>query len=167
MILRDTNCMWGVVPGTEGGVFNEMIHFILHRVYTYNCLVYMHIRQYVSIQINVYVYICCTAAWVSSMGIFVVQSPTCVRLWPHGLQHARFSCPSPSPEVCSNSRPTSLHRGFPGGASDKEPASAGDIRDVGSTPGLGRLPWRRARQPNPVFLSRESHGQRSLEGYSP
>ena len=24
-------------------------------------------------------------------------------LWPHGLQHARFPCPSPSPRACSNS----------------------------------------------------------------
>ena len=24
-------------------------------------------------------------------------------LWPHGLQHARLSCPSPSPRACSNS----------------------------------------------------------------
>ena len=24
-------------------------------------------------------------------------------LWPHGLQHARLPCPSPSPRVCSNS----------------------------------------------------------------
>ena len=28
-------------------------------------------------------------------------------------------------------------------------------------------PWRRAWQPTPVFLPGESHGQRSLEGYSP
>ena len=27
-------------------------------------------------------------------------------LWPHGLQHARLPCPSPSPWVCSNSCPT-------------------------------------------------------------
>ena len=27
--------------------------------------------------------------------------------------------------------------------------------------------WRRAWQPTPVFLPGESHGQRSLEGYSP
>ena len=27
------------------------------------------------------------------------------------------------------------------------------------------LPWRRAWQPTPVFLSGESHGQRSLEGH--
>ena len=26
-------------------------------------------------------------------------------LWRHGLQHARLPCPSPSPEVCSNSWP--------------------------------------------------------------
>ena len=26
-------------------------------------------------------------------------------LWPHGLQHARLPCPSPSPRVCSNSCP--------------------------------------------------------------
>ena len=24
-------------------------------------------------------------------------------LWPHGLQHSRFPCPSPTPGVCSNS----------------------------------------------------------------
>ena len=28
-------------------------------------------------------------------------------------------------------------------------------------------PWRRKWQPTPVFLPRESHGQRSLVGYSP
>ena len=28
-------------------------------------------------------------------------------LWPHGLQHARFPCPSPSPGVFSNSCPLS------------------------------------------------------------
>jgi len=37
------------------------------------------------------------------------------------------------------------------------PAKAEDLRDVGSIPGLGRAPWRRARQPTPVFLPGESH----------
>ena len=31
---------------------------------------------------------------------------------------------------------------------------------------LGKIPWRRARQPTPVFLPGESRGQRSLAGYS-
>ena len=29
------------------------------------------------------------------------------------------------------------------------------------------IPWRREWQPTPVFLPGESHGQRSLAGYSP
>ena len=28
-------------------------------------------------------------------------------LWPHGLQHARLRCPSPTPGACSNSYPSS------------------------------------------------------------
>ena len=28
-------------------------------------------------------------------------------LWPHGLQHSRFPCPSPAPGACSNSCPLS------------------------------------------------------------
>ena len=34
-------------------------------------------------------------------------------------------------------------------------------------PWIGENPWRRAWQPTPVFLNGESHGQRSLVGYSP
>ena len=30
-----------------------------------------------------------------------------------------------------------------------------------------KIPWRRAWQATPVFLPSESHGQRSLAGYSP
>ena len=34
-------------------------------------------------------------------------------------------------------------------------------------PWVGKILWRRKRQPTPVFLSGQSHGQRSLAGYSP
>ena len=34
-------------------------------------------------------------------------------------------------------------------------------------PLVGKIPWRRAWQPIPVFLPRDSHRQRSLVGYSP
>ena len=37
----------------------------------------------------------------------------------------------------------------------------------GWNPWVRKIPWRRAWQPNPVFLPGESHGQRSLAGYSP
>ena len=54
------------------------------------------------------------------------------------------------------------------------PAKAGDIRDLswrhkrlGFDPWVRKIPWRRAWQPTPVFSPGESHGQRSLVGYSP
>ena len=34
-------------------------------------------------------------------------------------------------------------------------------------PWVGKIPWRRERQPTRVFLRGEIHGQRSLAGYSP
>ena len=34
-------------------------------------------------------------------------------------------------------------------------------------PWVGKIPWRRAWQPTPVFLPGECNGQRSLVGYSP
>ena len=34
-------------------------------------------------------------------------------------------------------------------------------------PWVGKIPWRRAWQPTSVFLPGESHGQKSLVGYSP
>ena len=44
------------------------------------------------------------------------------------------------------------------------PANAGD---AGSILGLGKIPQKRKWQPTPVFLPGNSHGQRSLAGYSP
>ena len=35
------------------------------------------------------------------------------------------------------------------------------------SPWVRKIPWRRAWQPAPVFLPGDSHGQRSLAGYSP
>ena len=34
-------------------------------------------------------------------------------------------------------------------------------------PRFRKIPWRKEWQPTPIFLPRESHGQRSLTGYSP
>ena len=57
---------------------------------------------------------------------------------------------------------------FPGDASGKEPACQwGRHKRHWFNPWMGKIPWRRTWQPSPVFLPRESHGQRSLLGYSP
>ena len=45
--------------------------------------------------------------------------------------------------------------------------SACNIGDLGSIPGVGKIPWRREWQPTPVFLPGEFNGQRSPVGYCP
>ena len=58
--------------------------------------------------------------------------------------------------------------GFPGDLVVKNtPANAGDTRDAGSILGSGRSPGGGNGNPLRYFLPGESHGQRSLEGYSP
>ena len=58
--------------------------------------------------------------------------------------------------------------GFLVGASGKEPACKWRRhKRHGFNPWVRKIPWRRAWQPTPVFLPGESHGQRSLVGYSP
>ena len=59
-------------------------------------------------------------------------------------------------------------RASQGALAAKNPlANAGNIKNSGLIPGLRRFPWRRPWQRTPVFLPRESHGQRNLAGYSP
>ena len=58
--------------------------------------------------------------------------------------------------------------GFPSGASGKEPTcQCKRCWTRRFHPWVGNIPWRRAWQPTPVFFPGESHGQRSLVGYSP
>ena len=57
--------------------------------------------------------------------------------------------------------------GFPGRASGKEPACQCKwCKRCSFHPQVVKIPWKRAWQSTPVFLPRESYGQRSLAGYS-
>ena len=56
-----------------------------------------------------------------------------------------------------------MTQGTEGSVVQNPPVSVGDR---GSTPGLGRFPWRRKRQPNPVDWE-ISWRQKSQAGYSP
>ena len=47
------------------------------------------------------------------------------------------------------------------------PASVEGLKRRRFDPWVGKISWRWAWQPTPVFLPGESHGQRSLVGYSP
>ena len=42
-----------------------------------------------------------------------------------------------------------------------------EMQETQVPPRVRKIPWRRKRQPTPVFFPGESHGQRRLAGYSP
>ena len=46
------------------------------------------------------------------------------------------------------------------------PANAEDTKRCVFDPWVGKIPWRRKWQSTPVFMPGESHGQRSLAGYT-
>ena len=57
---------------------------------------------------------------------------------------------------------------FPGDSSGKEPTcQLKRHKRHGFSPWVRKIPWRRAWQPTPVVTPGESHGQRSLAGFSP
>ena len=58
--------------------------------------------------------------------------------------------------------------GFPDSSAGKESAcNAGNLGlKPGFDPWIGKIPWRRAWGPTPVFLPEESHGQRSWRAAS-
>ena len=74
----------------------------------------------------------------------------------------------PNTHPCRDSSSLSFtYRGFSGGTSGKEPASqCRRLRRCEFHPWVGKIPWKRAWQPIPVFLPGESHGQRRLTGCS-
>ena len=55
--------------------------------------------------------------------------------------------------------------GFPGSSESK--ASACNMRDLGFSPWVGKIPWRRKWQPTPAHLPGKFHGWRRLVDQSP
>ena len=61
-----------------------------------------------------------------------------------------------------------LYGGFPGGIKAKESVcQCRRYKRCSFNPWVGKIPWRRKWQPTPVLLLGQSHGLRSLAGYSP
>ena len=89
---------------------------------------------------------------------------TQLKSWELGLK-LKLSLKSKSVSICPSFH---SYMAFPGGTSGKEPAcQCRRHKRRGFDPWVGTIPWRRKWQPTPVFLAGESHGQRSLKGYSP
>ena len=96
------------------------------------------------------------------------RQPRNVRdLWNHGLILSEPSCPQVLIPMTALRLCCQLKHGvgFPGSSAGKE--SACQCRRPEFGPSVGKIPQRRKWQPTPVFLPGESHGQRSLAGYSP
>ena len=74
---------------------------------------------------------------------------TTTKLLPQWISHPFVCMPLPT--------------GFP----DQTVKSLPAVRETWIDPWVGKIPWRRKWQPTPVFLPGESHGLRSLVGYSP
>ena len=56
---------------------------------------------------------------------------------------------------------------FPGASVVKNPTAMQEMQECAFDPSVVKIPWRTKCLPTPVFVSRESPGQRSLVGYSP
>ena len=70
---------------------------------------------------------------------------------------------NPRPPHCRQTLYHLIHQGSP-----EEPIhQCTRHKKCSFSPCIGKIPWRRARQPTPGLLPGESHGQRSLAGYSP
>ena len=68
----------------------------------------------------------------------------------------------------SNTHKKNLPPGLPWWLSGKESTcQCRRCKRLGFDPWVRKISWRRKWQPTPVFLPGESHGQRSLAGYSP
>ena len=88
--------------------------------------------------------------------VYPLQNPTILVTLSPELREMNFR--GLSHQVCG-----SLHQGFPGGSSGKEPAcQCRRHKRHKFDLWVGKIPWRRAQQPTSVFMAGESLGQRSL-----
>ena len=97
----------------------------------------MNIRAHLSLWIMVFSEYVCKSGIAESLLLLFSLSVVCDSLWPHELQHTRLTSPSLSPGVCSNSYPLKVSQVAL--VVKSPPANAGDVRDTGSIPGVGRF----------------------------
>ena len=112
----------------------------------------------------------------SSLSAILVVSSACLRLLIFLSAILIAACASSSlahvhVHTCTRTHThthTHAHVDFPGGARGKESiCQCRRGKRHGFDPWVGKIPWRRKWEPTLLFLPVESHGQRSLAGYSP
>ena len=89
----------------------------------------------------------------------------CVCICVHTPENWKWLCLRKRGNLCKHDSLDFFDLCFLGGSDGKE--SACQCRRLEFYPWVKKIPWRREWQPTPVLLPGESHGQRSLPGYSP
>ena len=136
-------------------------------IYTYT---YIHIHVHIYIHTHTHIYIPSLVSLLPHPPSKLSQSKVFLfPLYPIDLPH--LPLPSPSLSLCNCVLAKSCwyvaFLGFPVGSSGKEfTCQCRSLKRCRFSPWVGKIPWRRKWQPTPTLLG-ESHGQRSLEGYSP
>ena len=106
--------------------------------------------------------------WISAFPLLLLPTSSLnpAHDWPQG---SNLFPTTWTPCLCNQLRlPCAWTSGHPRWVSGKEPAcQCRRCKRRGFDPWVGKISWRRAWWPTPVFWPGESHGQRSLAGYSP
>ena len=105
-----------------------------------------------------------------SMGILQARKPEWVAMPSRGSSQPRdwTQVPCTAGKFLANWATKEAQRGFPDGASDKEPAcQCSRCKRCAFDPWVGKIPWRKHSNPLQYSCLEKSHGQRSLESYSP
>ena len=137
---------------------------------TSDCCFYVksQVRVGVGILLKEYLrrYIIISGFFICFARCSIVQKlKTLILAFPPSPAAATLTNPSSSVGTASSSL---FFKGFPAGASGKEPAwQCRRLKRHGFDPYLRKIPWRRAWQSTLVFLTGESLGQGSLVGHSP
>ena len=110
-----------------------------------------------------------------ALSVRAPHSPSCSKVSPRFADkpqdsHSHISvaalCSGEPGSLPSASFSMTLLHHFHGSDGEESACSSGDAGEMGLIPAFGKIPWRRAQQPTPVFLPREFHRQRTLVGYS-
>ena len=111
----------------------------------------------------------CLLLMPSALNFHIFHSQDCsLGLWFSRLEPLNFTSAIYFPgfmSLCDIYQDLPFCQGLPWRLSGKE--STWQCRRCGFSPWVGKIPWRRKRQPTPIFLPWKSHEQGSLVGYSP
>ena len=166
--IRDSSLIPGLGRSSEGGNGNPLQYSCLENPMdrgTWRATVHGVAKSWTRLSTHAHIlkiyWICYSIASILCFGFFCSRS---------------YEILAPSPGI----KPTLSALEGPGKSRvccSKPPSTASLVAQMvknlpgcwrpGFSPWVGKIPWRREWQPTPIFLPGESHGQRSLMGYSP